>query len=138
MTFSEVAKLIAKARKQALRVAAEQVITTVTPFVPIGSGALRRSQRVVETPNGVEIDWQSLEYSKYQYNKNLHHLGTRGDYRSIGDPSSKQYSQRYRKAKSEGRLTPSRAKWFDAVLTDKVEQRRLANTYTNAIKRLLA
>lgn len=141
MTFREVIADIIRVREEALEAAANAVITVVTPFVPIASGDLRRSQKVVKTKNGIEIDWDSEPYARFQYNADeskpaLHHLGTRGDYRSIS-ASDTTYSKRYRSLKGENKLTPSRAKWFDAVLEDPVQLRRISQVYTNVIKRKL-
>lgn len=134
MTSDEAKRLLDRIIKDSLKVVANDIIRTVDPFVPVATGALRRSAEVNDDAEGVSIDYNA-PYAEKQYNemgKPLHHLGRRGAYQSIGTTGST-YSKRYQVLKRTGKLVPSRAKWFDETINDSQEHNRLAKLMANYI-----
>ena len=131
------------AQSKALTVAAKYLLAQVMPFVPIDTGALRKSGKVVDGDDGsVHIkfgDPKTEKYAGYQYEKAQLHNFTNGAMarmielitsetkRSVkGSVDKKRYAAAYREAKDSGKLTrfPNGARWFDIVLFDEEVQRR--------------
>lgn len=134
MTFNDFKCKLNKANDRALVAAGGVVITHVTPFVPIASGELRRSGTVTQSEGKAFVEYgEGLPYTRKQYFDELLHLGKRGQYRPLGSTESV-YRRNYREAKAQKKLTPSRARWFDAVIKDDVTKNRVSRVYARALE----
>lgn len=140
------AKIMAKikiAQSKALTVAAKYLLGEVMPFVPIDTGALRRSGKVIDGEDGsVSIKFgneKTEKYAGFQYDKAQYHNFTNNAMArmleliesetrlsSKGKTGKRRYAAAYRDAKDSGKLTrfPNGARWFNIVLFDEEIQRR--------------
>lgn len=134
-TFKKYVKAVRIAQQAALKQTAFFFQNEIDPFVPIASGALRKTGRVEVKKGEVFIAYgEGLKYTKVQYFDELDHLGTRGKYRSMGS-TKRVYARTYTKLKREGRLVPSMALWFDAVLESKKTQLEGAFIYAKTFRK---
>lgn len=142
-TFKQYAKAMKTAQLAALRQTAFYFQNEVDPFVPIATGTLRKTGRVITDKVKREV---FLAYGKgldkypgVQYNEDtkfdaLHHFGIRGKYKSIGS-TKRVYARKYRALRKAGRLVASRAIWFDAVLKDSKVLATGADIYAGTYKK---
>lgn len=94
--------------------AMEQIGQEIQGFIPVATGRLRGSTRISQTPGQSTISvGRNIPYAEYQYFRNLRHLGSRGQYKSLGT-TPESYRRNYEKLKPS--LQRSRALWFNAVL----------------------
>lgn len=144
-------KILAKLKvmqSKALTVAAKYLLGQVLPFVPIDTGALRRSGKVVDGEDGsVHIKFgneKTEKYAGFQYGSDtgeyaqfhsfingamsrvLDLISSEKKISSKGKIGKKRYGAAYREAMDNGTLTrfPRGARWFDIVLFDEEVQRR--------------
>lgn len=155
------AKIMAKikiAQSKALTVAAKYLLGEVMPFVPIDTGALRRSGKVIDGEDGsVSIKFgneKTEKYAGFQYGSDtgefaqfhnftngamsrmLELIETETRLSSKGKTGKRRYSAAYRDAKDSGKLTrfPRGSRWFDIVLFDEEVQRRAWYIYAQAFR----
>lgn len=150
-------------QQKALTVAAKYLLSEVLPFVPIDTGALRRSGKVKDGENGgVVISFggsgKASTYVEYQYGQIDGSSGTQfakqhnfqngamarmlellhgGDKMSSrGKVGKKRYGAAYRQALADGTLTrfPNGARWFDIVLFDEEVQKRAWFIYAGVFR----
>lgn len=148
------------AQSKALTVAAKYLLSQVMPFVPIDTGALRRSGKVFDGPEGaVHIQFgneKTEKYAGFQYGSDTgefaqFHNFTNGAMArmlelitsetrlsSRGKTGKRRYSAAYRDAKDAGLLTrfPRGARWFDIVMFDDEVQRRAWFIFAQTFRRV--
>lgn len=163
MDSAKIMEKLKAMQQKALTVAAKYMLAEVMPFVPIDTGALRRSGKVKNGDNGgVVISFGESgdvsQYVGYQYGKidgqdsgeyakqhnfkgnamarmlELLHGGDKQT--SRGKVGKRRYSAAYRQAVEEGTLTrfPNGARWFDIVLFDQEVQKRAWFVYAGAFR----
>lgn len=160
MDEAKIMRALQSMQVKALKAAAKVGLTHVLPFVPIDTGALRRSGKVIELDGGVALkfgDDKTQDYVKAQYGQleggsekfaKRHHftggamarlldLISAGARRSVrGKGKRARYSAAYREAVETGNLTrfPNGAQWFDRILKDEQVQRRMWFAYAGALR----
>lgn len=154
-------KILAKLQimqQKALTIAAKYLLSQVLPFVPIDTGALRRSGKVEDGEgNSVHIkfgnektekyagfqygtdDGEHAQYHNFQGNamaRMLELLTTEDTKSAKGKVGKKRYAKAYRDAMDSGKLTrfPRGARWFDIVLFDEEIQRRAWFIFAQAFR----
>jgi|JI10StandDraft_1071094.scaffolds.fasta_scaffold30895_6 hypothetical protein len=160
MDEAKIMRALQSMQVKALRAAANVGLAHVLPFVPIDTGALRRSGKVIELDGGVALkfgDEKTQDYVKAQYGQlegasgkyaKRHHFtgGAMARLLSLisatarrsarGKGNRARYSAAYREAVEEGNLTsfPNGAQWFERILKDVEVQRRMWFAYARALR----
>lgn len=160
MDEAKIMRALKSMQIKALRAAANVGLAHVLPFVPIDTGALRRSGKVVELDGGVALkfgDEKTQDYVKAQYGQiegasgkyaRRHHftggamarllslISASARSKARGKGNRARYSAAYREAVEEGNLTvfPNGAQWFERILKDEEVQRRMWFAYARALR----
>lgn len=163
MDSAKIIEKLKKMQQKALTAATKYLLGEVLPFVPIDTGALRRSGKVKDGDNGgVVISFggsgNTVQYVEYQYGQidgqgggeyaKQHNFKGGAMARMLellhgGDKMSsrwkvgkKRYSAAYRQAVEDGTLTrfPNGARWFDIVLFDQEVQKRAWFVYAGVFR----
>lgn len=160
MDSKKILEKIRIAQSKALTVAAKYLLSQVMPFVPIDTGALRRSGKVLDGDDGsVHIrfgDEKTEKYTGFQYGSDTGDFAQFHNFRngamsrmlelitsetkitSRGKAGKRRYSAAYRDAKDAGLLTrfPRGARWFDIVMFDDEVQRRAWFIFAQTFRRV--
>lgn len=160
MDEAKIMRALQAMQVKALRAAANVGLAHVLPFVPIDTGALRRSGKVIELDGGVALkfgDDKTQDYVKAQYGQlegdsgkfaKRHHfsggamarllalISASAKSRVRGKGNRARYSAAYREAVDNGNLFrfPNGAQWFDRILKDEQVQRRMWFAYAGALR----
>jgi hypothetical protein len=138
---------------KALTAAAYVLLAHILPFVPIDTGRLRETGKVVtDSAMDVSIRFGSPEtadYLNYQYQTAQYHnfkngamarmleLLTGDEKASVsGEVNKDRYAAAYQQAMDAGKLTrfPNGARWFEIVMKDQEVLHRAWTTYANALR----
>ena len=138
---------------KALTAAAYVLLAHILPFVPIDTGALRRSGKIV-TDDALDVSIrfgspETADYLNYQYKTAQFHnfkngamarmleLLTGDEKESVsGEINKDRYAAAYQQAMDAGQLTrfPNGARWFEVIMKDPEVLHRAWVTYANALR----